>query len=249
MKICKYVNLSSSRTIPSPVQEKRIPVPFSTSLCLVSLYSFTHHDKHPSLSHSCPVTCSTFKRGLESCVVDEGSEVVLECRTSKEKPVRKSYNDCSWIDIFLCYTCFQYLFYLLIYSFISFSLSASGTEARLRSRRTRPMRQSRKASPTASSSTQPPSTTLANTSVPSMTSPPSATLLSEVCTHCLHLNLTVRFTNENQVIETPTHNFFSSYRQVNCKRFAVFFIYVKNFATIFIIISLNKCELPVFMPQ
>ncbi|KAK8746935.1 hypothetical protein OTU49_016904 [Cherax quadricarinatus] len=32
---------------------------------------------------------STFKRGLESCVVEENSEVVLECRTSKEK-------QCKW---------------------------------------------------------------------------------------------------------------------------------------------------------
>ncbi|KAK7082946.1 hypothetical protein SK128_021397 [Halocaridina rubra] len=32
---------------------------------------------------------STFKRGLESCIVEENSEVVLECRTSKEK-------QCKW---------------------------------------------------------------------------------------------------------------------------------------------------------
>ena len=32
--------------------------------------------------------CRSFKRGLESCVVEENSEIILECRTTKERDVK-----------------------------------------------------------------------------------------------------------------------------------------------------------------
>ncbi|XP_066957175.1 titin-like [Macrobrachium rosenbergii] len=56
-------------------------------------YTCTATNKVGKASHSANVTVGvdvvTFKRGLESCVVEENSEVILECRTSKER-------ECKW---------------------------------------------------------------------------------------------------------------------------------------------------------
>ncbi|KAF2361287.1 Fibronectin type III [Trinorchestia longiramus] len=55
-------------------------------------YVCTASNKMGKVSHSANVTVGsdvvTFKRGLDSCIVEENSQAVLECRTSKDKEVR-----------------------------------------------------------------------------------------------------------------------------------------------------------------